>query len=185
MIESTSKGLSDAANAGMGSADTADTGRVEGSQYASGVGSASGESAASGRSLADSADAGASYLDGYRAGSNFGAGFVNGINAWLSNATNAGRNLAYSAYMAAKMALDEHSPSRKTREVGKFFGEGLALGIKGEEKTVRKASKGLADTAVSSLDMSVISSRMRETMAINTGRVTKSFALESNTSIVK
>lgn len=184
MIESTSKGLSDAANAGMGSADTADTGRVEGSQYASGVGSASGESAASGRSLADSADAGASYLDGYRAGSNFGAGFVNGINAWLSNATNAGRNLAYSAYMAAKMALDEHSPSRKTREVGKFFGEGLALGIKGEEKTVRKASKGLADTAVSSLDMSVISSRMRETMAINTGRVTKSFALESNTSIL-
>ena len=182
-IASTSKGLSDVANAEMGAADTGGTGYGQGSDYASGVGSASGESMASGRSLADSADAGASYLDGYRAGSNFGAGFVNGINSWLSSATNAGRNIAYSAYMAAKAALDEHSPSRKTREVGKFFGEGLALGIEGEKRKVRKASESLADTAISSLDMSDISARMREAMAINTGRVTRSFSMLSSTNL--
>ena len=168
----------------MGSANTAGTGYAQGSQYASGVGSAYGESESNGRMLADSADAGASYLDGYRAGSNFGAGFVNGISSWLSNASNAGWNLANAAYNAAKRALDEHSPSRKTREVGKFFGEGLALGIEDETKVVQKASKSLADTAVSSLDMTDISLRMREAMAVNTGRVTKSFALESNASIL-
>ncbi len=184
VIDSTARFLSEVADSGMGSANTAGTGYAQGSQYASGVGSAYGESESNGRMLADSADAGASYLDGYRAGSNFGAGFVNGISSWLSNASNAGWNLANAAYNAAKRALDEHSPSRKTREVGKFFGEGLALGIEDETKVVQKASKSLADTAVSSLDMTDISLRMREAMAVNTGRVTKSFALESNASIL-
>lgn len=183
-IDSTARYLSEVADWGMGYANTAGTGYAQGSQYASGVGSASWESESNGRMLADSADAGASYLDGYRAGSNFGAGFVNGINSWLSNASNAGFNLANSAYNAAKRALDEHSPSRKARKVGEFFGEGLALGIEDETKTVKKASENVAKTALSSINMQDISARMRDAMAINTGRITKSFTLESTSSIL-
>lgn len=179
-INSTSRGLSDTANSGMGSSDTGATGRRMGQQYASGVGSQTGSANREGESLARSADSGARAYDGYGPGSDFGAGFASGISDWLSGVAEAARNLASRAYNAARNFLDEHSPSRKTREVGQFFSEGLALGIEDEEKMVQKSSQNLAQIALDSMDLSSVVPRMRETMAFNTGRIAKTFSTEAN-----
>ena len=179
-INSTSRGLSDTANLGMGSADTGATGRRIGQQYASGVGSQAGSANREGENLASSADSGARSYDGYGPGSDFGAGFASGISSWLSGVASAARNLASRAYNAARSWLDEHSPSRKTRKVGQFFSEGLALGIEDEEKMVQKSSENLAQIALDSIDLSSVASRMRETMAFNTGRIAKTFSTEAN-----
>lgn len=183
-INSTSRGLSDTANLGMGSADTGATGRRIGQQYASGVGSQVGSANREGENLASSADSGARSYDGYGPGSDFGAGFASGISSWLSGVASAARNLASRAYNAARSWLDEHSPSRKTRKVGQFFSEGLALGIEDEEKMVQKSSENIAKLAMDSVDLSSVASRMRETMAINTGRVTKSFTTQIRGNLV-
>lgn len=183
-INSTSRGLSDTANLGMGSADTGATGRRIGQQYASGVGSQSGAANREGRNLSSSADSGARSRSGYGPGSDFGAGFASGISSWLSGVASAARNLASRAYNAARSWLDEHSPSRKTRKVGQFFSEGLALGIEDEEKMVQKSSENIAKLAMDSVDLSSVASRMRETMAINTGRVTKSFTTQISGNLV-
>lgn len=183
-INSTSRGLSDTANLGMGSSDTGATGRRIGQQYASGVGSQSGAANREGRNLSSSADSGARSHGGYGPGSDFGAGFASGISSWLSGVASAARNLASRAYNAARSWLDEHSPSRKTRKVGQFFSEGLALGIEDEEKMVQKSSENIAKLAMDSVDLSSVASRMREAMAINTGRVTKSFTTQISGNLV-
>ena len=183
-INSTSRGLSDTANSGMGSSDTGATGRRMGQQYASGVGSQSGAANREGRNLSSSADSGARSHGGYGPGSDFGAGFASGISSWLSGVASAARNLASRAYNAARSWLDEHSPSRKTRKVGQFFSEGLALGIEDEEKMVQKSSENIAKLAMDSVDLSSVASRMREAMAINTGRVTKSFTTQISGNLV-
>ena len=183
-INSTSRGLSDTANSGMGSADTGTTGRRIGQQYASGVGSQSGAANREGRNLSSSADSGARSHGGYGPGSDFGAGFASGISSWLSGVASAARNLASRAYNAARSWLDEHSPSRKTRKVGQFFSEGLALGIEDEEKMVQKSSENIAKLAMDSVDLSSVASRMREAMTFNTGRVTKSFTTQISGNLV-
>ncbi len=183
-INSTSKALSNVANIAMGSADTRSTGQKQGKQYVSGVGSQSGQARSEGRALGDSANSGASSVSGYDAGSGFGSGFVSGIQNWVGSAVSAAASLAASALEAAKDKLGIHSPSREMRKVGKYYGQGFEEGISAEEKTVVRASKDLANTALHALDMSDISARMSEAMAFNTGRIAKSFALESSSRII-
>lgn len=179
-INTTSKGLSDTANSGMGSADTGATGSRIGQQYVSGVGSQSGSANREGSNLASSADSGASSIDGSSAGSGFGSGFVSGIKGWIGSAVEAAANLAASALQAAKDFLGIHSPSREMKAVGKDFGKGFEIGIGYEEKDVKKASENLSKIALESIDLSAVSSRMREVMDFNTGRIAKSFSTESN-----
>ena len=157
-----------------------------GTGYAEGVGSKKEETKKQGEALADNAKKGADTgkKKGKDAGSNFGAGFAEGIGSWVSGVVSKAEELVSGAYNAAKKWLDEHSPSRKTREIGEFFSQGFALGIQDDENMVRSASEDIANTALSSLNMSDISARMREAMAVNTGRVTKSFALETNTNLL-
>ena len=53
------------------------------------------------------------------------------------------------------------SPSRETRKVGGFFGEGFELGIKDEEASVRKATEALSETALQSLDTDALMERIK------------------------
>lgn len=85
----------------------------------------------------------------------------------------AGANIAINALNAARRSLDEHSPSRKMRKVGRYFSEGFALGIEDEEKMAKKASENLSKIALNSMDMPEITARMHEVMAMNTNRVTR------------
>lgn len=156
------KGLSDSANSGAGSVNPTGTGGVFGSQYASGVGSKAGKSMASGKSLASNANLGASSEDGSDAGSNFGSGFVSGITGWIGDAISAGASLASSAFNAAKKWLDEHSPSKKTRKLGKWFSQGLSLGIEDETKCVVKAAESVSESALDALDMDSIMDKLKD-----------------------
>lgn len=183
-IHSTSVGLSNTADSGMGSADTRRTGIGQGNQFATGVGSTSRDANAKGQEISRSANDGAGTYDGSGPGSYFGAGFVGGIASWISSAAERAAELASSAYHAARRFLDEHSPSRKMRQVGKYFGQGFALGIEDEEKTVIRSSENISKMALESMNMDDISRRMQETLALNKNRVAKSFRLESGNSFL-
>lgn len=163
--------LANKANDGSRSVNPTSTGVQFGKQYSSGVKSQSGQSRAGGKELSNAADSGARSKSGRDAGSGFGEGFVSGISDWIGGAINAAANLAANALSAAKRALDEHSPSKKTRKFGQFFSKGLALGIKDEEKTVVKSSRNISNAALESIDLSAVSARMREVMAFNASRV--------------
>ena len=160
------------------------TGKDSASKYAEGMESQSERVKTAGRTISDSADSGARSKTGYDAGYGFGSGFVSGIQAWVGQGIAAAANLAAEALASAKATIDSHSPSKETLKLGKYFGQGFELGIAGEEKSVAKVSENLANTALKSLDMSAISSRMRESVAINTNRVARSFATESRSTIL-
>lgn len=65
----------------------------------------------------------------YTVGQNICNGLVNGINSGWSWVIDAAKNLADSAYNAARHALDEHSPSKKMYQVGEYFDAGFANGV--------------------------------------------------------
>lgn len=183
-ISSTGTMLSNKADVGMGSANTGSTGAKQGENYSLGIGSKSKQSNEKGELLASEADKGARSYSGYDPGYNFGSGFVSGIGEWFSAAADAATSLASKAFNAAKKWLDEHSPSRKTRKMGKFFSEGFALGISDEEKMAVRTSKEVSQAALEAVDLSDISNRMREAMAINTSRIAKSFAIDTSHSVL-
>lgn len=153
--------LGSSANAGAGAVTGTGTGGKFGSQYASGVGGKSGEARAKGVALGNSAEAGASTADGSSAGSNFGSGFVRGIGSWISNAASKAAELAKSAYNAAKSWLDEHSPSRKTRQLGRWFSQGFTGGIEDEKSEAEKASRDISRAALDNLDTKSISEKLK------------------------
>lgn len=171
------------ANSG-GPEAAAQEGAETGAGYASGVESQTDEAYSSGEALSKSANEGASSTTGYDAGYSFGSGFVSGINEWVGSAIAAGVSLGAEALAATKKEINSNSPSKETMKLGKYFGQGFELGISGEEKAVGRASERLASTALKSLDMAAISSRMRESMSLNTNRVARSFALESRSTIL-
>ena len=75
--------------------------------------------------LAYSAEDGLDVANSETAGENFGAGFAQGIGSWLQGAADAAAGLARSALDALSGAIQEGSPSRLTRQSGRFFGQGL------------------------------------------------------------
>ncbi len=160
-INATSVGLSNTADAGMGTSDTGATGARQGTEYAEGVGSQAGYANAQGASLSDEANSGASSADGYTPGSDFGSGFVRGIGAWLGDAARAAASLATRAYNALRSALEERSPSRKTKRSGKNFDLGLAVGVEKNKKYAVAAAEGLAEDTLDALDMSQVRDKMK------------------------
>ena len=174
-IDSTSRGLSNTANSGMGSANTRSTGRGLGSEYAGGIGEKASSAKREGQNLANSAEGryGMRSVSARSAGYDFGSGFGGGVTSAIRVAVRAAADLASQALSMVKSTLSIHSPSRETRKLGKHFGQGFELGIKGEEKNVEKESENLANIALDSLDMSAITERMHEVMAMNTNRVTR------------
>lgn len=150
-------------------------GKKLGDGLKSGIDSGKKNAESSAKSLGDGAVSGLSSVGirskAYDQGLNFSYGLANGISAGSSAAISAAIAVASSALAAAKRELDERSPSKKTREFGQFFSEGLALGIKDEEKSVIKSSRNISNAALESIDLSAVSARMREVMAFNASRV--------------
>lgn len=150
-------------------------GKKLGDGLKSGIDSGKKNAESSSKSLGDGAVSGLKGVgmksEAYDQGLNFSYGLANGISAGSSAAISAAIAVASSALAAAKRALDEHSPSKKTRKFGQFFSKGLALGIKDEEKSVVKSSRNISNAALESIDLSAVSARMREVMAFNASRV--------------
>jgi hypothetical protein len=75
-------------------------------------------------------------------------GVVNGITGAIGSAAKAAANMAKSAMNAAKDFLGIHSPSRMMRDqVGRFFSEGMSVGITKNAGSVTGAASDMAQSA--------------------------------------
>lgn len=158
---SAGKGNADAANKGAGSVNPNGTGGKFGTQYSSGVSSKTRQANSGGRSLGNNAKSGAGSVSGHDPGYNFGKGFVGGIGSWIKGAASKAAEMAKAAYKAAKHALDEHSPSKLTRKLGRWFSEGFGLGIDDEAKSVVQSAEAVAEEAVSAIDTEAIADKLK------------------------
>ena len=87
--------------------------------------------------------------EAYDAGEDFVKGFAKGIdeNTWRAEAK--AKAMAEASLEAARKELDEHSPSKKTFDIGENWGEGLVLGMDSKQDKVVKAA---AETATVTVD---------------------------------
>lgn len=84
-------------------------------------------------------------------GKNIVDGIIEGIGSMLQNLVDAALGVVHTAVDAVKNFLGIHSPSRVFREIGRYSGKGLILGIQDMSVGVREATKGLGKDAVSSM----------------------------------
>ncbi len=86
------------------------------------------------------------------AGANAGDGLRNGILSRRSTVMAAAQSVANAAANAIRQALDIHSPSRLTFQVGTFFDQGLLRGISAGAGQVEQEAASLARSAADALD---------------------------------
>ena len=92
-----------------------------------------------------------SFLSGinlYDIGMNIIQGLVEGIAGMAGSVVSTIQNVVGGAIDFAKGLLGIHSPSRVFKEIGKFTGEGLAIGINNEADNVAKASENMIDAVI-------------------------------------
>ena len=82
------------------------------------------------------------------AGLNFSIGLATGIRRGESAVISAAIAVAAAGLAAAQRKLDEHSPSKETYKMGRFFDLGMANAIGDYSSTVTKASSSLAGNAL-------------------------------------
>ena len=87
-------------------------------------------------------------------GHNFAVGMINGTNE--VNLPQRAYELAIETLNQMKAGLDEHSPSRKTMEIGRYFVQGAEIGIEQEssrlERQTRLLAQSMADGITPTLD---------------------------------
>lgn len=139
-----SSGSSSAASAGKNLAVSASNGaagsvslfRGDGenaaSRYSSGLGMVNMYN--QGQAVAVRAREGMGAVDPYNTGWNFSVGFSKGVNG--PNIWDVAYSVGKSALSAIKSALGIKSPSKEAQKVGRFFGEGLIVGMQGTEDAV-------------------------------------------------
>lgn len=79
------------------------------------------------------------YSDFYDKGKRAAEGFADGIEDEGQRAVDKAWDMANEAARALASALDEHSPSKRTRQMGVYFVEGFANGIESSYKTSEDA----------------------------------------------
>lgn len=151
--ESAGKKVVESAKKGMASEDTKKTGAKKGEDFNKGVESKKSSAKTKGKEVSKAAKKGLEETKTKESGTNFVQGFINGVNG----KTNDGSLLGAVSGMAGKAIkwlndkLDEHSPSKATEKSGKYFTQGLAIGITKETESVDKAVKTLAGNALKTL----------------------------------
>ena len=93
-------------------------------------------------------------------GANFAWGFSEGMRSQIDSAISAAREVGNAAAAALHNALDEHSPSRVTRKIGRFFGIGFSKGISDEESNTIKTTQRYASSAVNALGFGIKSQKL-------------------------
>lgn len=80
-------------------------------------------------------------------GQNIIQGLINGIKSKIGAVVSAAKAIADRVKNTIKSAMDIHSPSRVTKELGEHTGQGFANGIKSKTSTVEKSAKAVAAAA--------------------------------------
>lgn len=99
-----------------------------------------------------------SYDKGYQKGKDFTQGYIKGLSEGgptgsLHAETNRqARQLAETGLISLANAQDSHSPSKKTRKLGAYFGEGYRLGIADEIAETQKTVRSLTSRALSAVE---------------------------------
>lgn len=99
-----------------------------------------------------------SYNKGYQKGKDFTQGYIKGLSEGgptgsLHAETNRqARQLAETGLITLANAQDSHSPSKKTRKLGAYFGEGYRLGIEDEIAETQKTVRALTSRALSAVE---------------------------------
>ena len=81
----------------------------------------------------------------YELGANIGQGLANGIRGAKDAVVGAVKDTAKSVLLNTADALEIRSPSRKMMALGRYAGEGLALGLDQSEKGISDASMNLSN----------------------------------------
>lgn len=103
-----------------------------------------------GKGLANAAAEGIGGNTGFTvAGANAAKGFANGIENNAHLAAAAGRTLGQRALTAMERKLDEHSPSKETFKIGKFFVDGFVNGI---DRLGYKAANSAAEVGTKAMN---------------------------------
>lgn len=107
-----------------------------------------------GRDAATSAQSGmgSNYWGAYDAGKNMGWGFNDGLVSTQSVIYKNAEIIARNAANRMRRALDIHSPSRVTREIGMYFDLGMAGGIADYARSVAGEAGRLASDALDATD---------------------------------
>lgn len=121
--------------------------------FAQGIDANSYQATAEARSMAQGAATAANSQrqNFYNAGSYAGQGFVQGLRAWLSASTAAGRQIAANALDAARQRLNENSPSKEMRKVGSYAGQGFVIGLQSWVEKSALAGERIADKVYEAL----------------------------------
>lgn len=99
---------------------------------------------------------GDTYADGKSLAEMFDQGYFDGIIDMLvtlfGGEDNPAAQMVKANITAAAKAQDSHSPSRKTRKLGRYFGEGYRLGIADEIAETQKTVRSLTSRALSAVE---------------------------------
>ena len=99
---------------------------------------------------------GDTYKDGKSLAEMFDQGYFDGIIDMLvtlfGGEDNPAAQMVKANITAAAKAQDSHSPSRKTRKLGRYFGEGYRLGIEDEIEETQKTVRSLTSRALSAVE---------------------------------
>lgn len=99
-----------------------------------------------------------SYGKGYQKGKDFTQGYIKGLSeggptgSLHAEMNRQARQLAETGLITLANAQDSHSPSKKTRKLGAYFGEGYRLGIADEIVETQKTVRSLTSRALSAVE---------------------------------
>lgn len=99
-----------------------------------------------------------SYNKGYQKGKDFTQGYIKGLSeggptgSLHAEMNRQARQLAETGLISLANAQDSHSPSKKTRKLGAYFGEGYRLGIADEIAETQKTVRSLTSRALSAVE---------------------------------
>ena len=99
-----------------------------------------------------------SYGKGYQKGKDFTQGYIKGLSeggptgSLHAEMNRQARQLAETGLITLANAQDSHSPSKKTRKLGAYFGEGYRLGIADEIAETQKTVRSLTSRALSAVE---------------------------------
>ena len=130
--------------------DAAGFGKSLTAEVAAGMADNAGEAESSAKAVAGGALGAVGFIgaDFRTAGDNAGAAFVSALRGYIAEAAAAGTAIGSAAYNALRDSLEIHSPSRKTRWLGRMGGRGFALGVGDEVLLARQNMERLAGGAL-------------------------------------
>jgi len=103
-----------------------------------------------------------SYNKSYQKGKDFTQGYIKGLSeggptgSLHAEMNRQARQLAETGLISLANAQDSHSPSKKTRKLGAYFGEGYRLGIADEIAETQKTVRSLTSRALSAVECNPI-----------------------------